>query len=264
MSFDFEAFDTPTADFASPISPLPPPPLRIHHFLLCGVVTAIYLTWWRHVMPPAVMQQFSPVALGFNMVYNVLTAIGFTLAAISAYWHIKDYADLSQPGVWLLLSYLIFVLPQFLNNAMVTVTGFDWVGTLQGQNGLVAYWLATIWYSILYSLLPLLFFVYCAWAIADTRPWRWVFIAIVVLQVLPVVPLAHRLLMNLGVPMKNAHAVPTLITAGVILSVESWAAQTDLVDKRARFWPHWAGLWLAIVKQSLIAIGAIATLLDWF
>jgi hypothetical protein len=267
MSFDFETFETSADDVDSPISTLPqlpPPPLRIHHFFRCGIVTAIYLTWWRQMMPPPIMQQLPPVAVGFSLIYNVLTSISFTFAAISLYWYFKGYADLSQPGVWLLLSYLVFVLPLTLNNLLVKLTGFNWSGALKGYEGAIIYGLATAWYTTLYILLPLAFFAYGAWAVADTRPWRWVFIAIAILHVLPVVQAADRLLIGFNVPIEIAHGALTFITAGVVLSAESWAAKTDLAFQRARYWPHWAGLWLAIAKQSFNVVAAVVTLLGWF
>ncbi|HEX4415605.1 MAG TPA: hypothetical protein VH107_18375 [Lacipirellulaceae bacterium] len=239
------------------------PPLRIHHFLLCGIVCAIYLTWWRTMVPPSAVEQLPPWAIGFTAVFNALEAVGFTLAALSVFWRFKGYAGLEQPGVWLLLSFLVAVIPTVINNLLITLIGFDWPGALRGYYG-TDYWaLTNAWYLILFRLTPLVFFAYGAWAVADTRAWRWVFVVIAMLSVFPIVAwISQALSMNLNVPIKSAIAMPSFIAAAAIFAVATWALTTDITQQRRRCWPHWAGIGLLITQQFLLSLGALITLVS--
>ncbi len=267
MSFDFETVEALTANtdtLDSQLSRPAPPPLRIHHFFLCGIVTAIYLSWWRQVVPPSAVEQLPVWAIGFTAILNALQAIAFTLAALSLYWRFKGYAGLEQPGVWLLLSWLVVIIPTVINMLVMRFSWFDWWGGRSGIYGRVYWVLAYAPSLVLFTFIPLAFYAYSAWAIADTRAWRWVFVVIAIISVLPIVAWGSQILYsNFNVPTQTAVAVPSFVSAVAILATEIWALVTDIKQqrKRQRYWPHWVGLGLVITQQSLLTFGALIALL---
>lgn len=227
-----------------------PPPLRIHHWMLCVVVAAIQLAVLHSRLPSSVVQQMPLLAIAFNAVYEALGAVGVTLGILSIYWHLKGFAGLVQPGQWLLFSSAIAAFPFYI----VTLPLRRW-------NSVMALSIAGGLNVILYHIVPAIFFTLCAWKAADTRPWRVVFAFIAATMVVTTSWASHVLTSYWITPLSVAIATPILVQSCLGLGVESWAAVTDITTRRARFWTHWAGIGLAILKQILFIAGGALTLL---
>jgi hypothetical protein len=228
-----------------------PPPLRIHHWMLCVVVAAMQLAILHSRMPSSVVQQMPLPAIAFNAVYEGLGAISVTLGILSIYWHLKGYAGLVQPGQWLLFSSAIAAFPFYI----VTLPLRRW-------NGGVALWIADGLY-IVYHVVPAVFFLLCAWKVADTRPWRIVFAFIAATMVVTTSWVSHVLSSYWITPLSVAVAIPILAQSCLGLGIETWAAVTDVTSRRTRFWTHWAGIGLAILNQIMFVVGGALTLLRW-
>jgi hypothetical protein len=264
MSFDFASPAEADEDsiFESNESRPAPPPLRIYHFMLCAAVAACQLTLWHNSIPATMLRQIPIVAVALNAMYEGLAAIGFTLAVLSIYWHAKGYAGLVQPGQWFLLRYLISTVLRYAIMLLGKV-GFDWSDAQSGFDGTAVWFLVHACYSVIFTIIPCMFFTYCAWAVADTRPWRWVFAAFAVISVFKTSEISHILSAYLNVPVTLAIATATLVVAGVKLALESWTAASDFASQHERYWPHWAGIGVAIIDHAFVILGAVLALIGW-
>ena len=235
-----------------------PPQLRIHHLLLCTVVAAIELTVWHNhnSVPSSVVKQFPPLAIALNTVELVLGSIGLTLGLLSVYWHVKGYAGLVQPGQWLLFGYAVEVIPSYLIVLLVHF-GFDWGGTLRGEAGITLWLVANVLSLAIFYVVPLVFLAFCAWRVADTLPWRFLFAFLAFTKLITTSSAYHFLLHYLNVPIMAAANAPVLAYSSVTLGLAGWSAMIDWGSQRPRFWPHWAGLGLSIITQSLRVGGGV-------
>lgn len=229
-----------------------PPPLRIHHWMLCITIAAIQLTVLHSRMPSSVVRQMSLSAIAFNGLYEGLGAIGVTLGILSIYWHLKGYAGLEQPGQWLLFSSAIAATPFYI----VTLPLRRW-------NSVMALSIAAGVNVVLYHIIPAIFFTLCAWKVADTRPWRAVFVFLAATMVATTSWGSHVISSYRITPLSVAIAIPILAQSCFGLGIEGWAAVIDIHSRRARFWTHWAGIGLAILYQILFIAGGTLTLLGW-
>jgi hypothetical protein len=224
-----------------------PPPLRIHHLMACAVVTAVELSLLRLMLNRGPQQ--TAAGDGVFAFTQVLSAIGLTLTGFSIYWRSKGYASFSQPGQMLLLQYAVsFVLQLFSmvlvmamigNNASPSnVSGIRLLSTVLGVG------------SLLFGvILPMAFYAWCAWKVADTGPWRMLFVCCAVMSAMSqtFVVFAVQFVMRISptnIPI--VFAVPHLARGAVLLPMGAFVAMSDLARRTVRSWTHWAGLilWL--------------------
>jgi hypothetical protein len=234
-----------------------PPPLRIHHLMACAAVAAIEFSLWRTAFPQA-LNELPSWHAALMTLYLVLTSIGLTCAIISIYWHVKGYAGLVQPGQWLLVSYAISALNTLMQAVFaMSFVDDDWQRALFefDTSGLVRI-LAAILGVLIRYVLPVAFFVWCAWKVADILAWRLVFITMAITHVI-INGLFFLFAWNLfGWRFETVLGTFYLSTAGVTLLFEAWAVRSDLAQRRKRYWTHWVGLGLSIGSQiAMLAAG---------
>jgi hypothetical protein len=227
-----------------------PPPLRIHHLMACAAVAAVMLSLLRFRMSRSPQQQ--SLALSIFAFTQVLTSIGLTLTGFSIYWWRKGYASFSQPGQMLLVQYAATLALYFVSIA------FSMAMSGAGSGSRAASWYSSLPLlmgigSLLFGvLLPIAFYSWCAWKIADTWPWRVLFVLCALMAVLTST-LAVMLMQGVtNVGPSNIQiiiAVPHLIRGTVLLAAGALAVATDLVAQRKRSWTHWVGLILWLLGQ---------------
>jgi hypothetical protein len=242
-----------------------PPPLRIHHLMACAAVAAVQLSLWRFAFSRASEQQtlFGVFVFSFG---NVLTAVGLTLAGFSIYWWRKGYASLSEPGQMLLLTYAASIL-QFLGSVVFAVVMSSVSGGPRSARMLQLLPMLVGISSLVFGiLLPIVFYIWCAWKIADTWPWRMLFI-FSSLSAMVTSGLAVMLLqMMIGGGPANIRAIfgiPHLIRGTVLLAIGGLAIFSDLATKRERSWTHWAGAALWMLGQIGMILTEVFYLFVW-
>ncbi|MCI0491479.1 MAG: hypothetical protein L0Z07_00915, partial [Planctomycetes bacterium] len=244
------------------------PPLRIHHFLVCMAVLAAMLSLEQRDRSGA----YATMPFGFVVQMAVMYAIiaaGVTLAGFSLWWHAKGHAALAQPGQWLLLSYLI-ALPRLLLPALLPFYAMDFIGRpwtiiiLIRDPTDVALAIIRLILVFAYYGLPVLFFAWCAWRIADTRPWRILFTICAMGEVVFILPI-------LGIPLwqwvpSNTAAALKISGSNVTLLLTAWAAAQDVLRKKQRSWSHWAGVGLFMAWRLSNLVGGVLLLfwLGWY
>jgi magnesium-transporting ATPase (P-type) len=235
-----------------------PPPLRIHHLMVCAAVAAIELSLLRYMLnwSPQSRTIVSGGVFGFTQVLN---AVGLTLFGFSFYWWRKGYAAFTQPGQMLLLQYAASLLLYLFSMAFALTmrsTGvttqspswFSWMPIMMGMGGLL--------FGV---LLPVVFYGWCAWKVADTWPWRLLFVLCAVAALL-----TSTLTMMLAQystysrpNIQSLFAMPHLLRGSMLFAAGVLAVASDLAAQRKRSWTHWAALLLWL-------FGQIGTLLTGF
>ena len=229
-----------------------PPPLRIHHLMACAAVAAVQFSLWR-VLYPESASQLSVANSAMMVAGGGLSAIGVTLAIFSVYWHLKGFAGLVQPGQWLLVSFAFSAL-----NGIVMLVWFKSIGSTS-TNGDISW--RIVWSLMFFAttfLIPCVFHAWCAWKVADTRPWRIVFIA---LAISPVLTSGFFMQLIASVAFMDVQSAiwTTYIGRGItFFLIEGWAAVRDLQSQRNRYWTHWAGVALALLVQLSTIAGGVA------
>jgi hypothetical protein len=237
------------------ISPRPdPPPLRIHHLMVCAVVAAVQLSLLRFLL--SLSQQQTLVANGVFGFTQVLSSVGLTLTGFSIYWRRKGYASFSQPGQMLLIQYAAsFVMLLISILIMLAIYGPGGVTSGPPSNASWA-WLFPFVLgggSLLFGvLLPVTFYIWCAWKIADTWPWRWLFILCALTAVLTstISILLIQMFRNIGPSnLQIVVGTPYVIRGSVLLGAGLVAVVADWMSKWGRSWTHWAGIILWLLGQ---------------
>lgn len=228
-----------------------PPPLRIHHLMVCAVVAAVELSLLRFRLSwsPQSRAIFGGGVFGFTQVVN---AIGLTLFGFSIYWWRKGYAAFKQPGEMLLLQYAASLLLSLFYMAF-TLTMRPITGSVRSPSWIS--WLPAIMdigRLLLSVLLPVVFYGWCAWKVADTRPWRLLFVLCAVAAVMTSSLPMMLILFVTNVRPNNiqiVHAVPYFVRGTMLMAVGTLAIVTDLIAQRKRSWTHWAALLLWLFGQ---------------
>jgi hypothetical protein len=241
-----------------------PPPLRIHHLMACAAVAAVQLSLMRAGFPRPV-NTTSTLYTCFIGSYQVLSAIGLTVALFTIYWQRRGYAALTQPGQWLLVVYAISAIRQFASLLLtMTLVGPDWQHVLAAGDSTGT--LRFIWWInglVFGTVVPICFYTWCAWRIADTPLWRLLFASLAIMVLLST-PIMYLLLEFL--PRTNGQAfagVRSLISAAPQLILEVAAVVGDLVSGRKRAWTHWTGVGLSMFARILSICFAISFWLGW-
>jgi hypothetical protein len=228
-----------------------PPPLRIHHLMACTVVAAVLLSLFRFFWSLSPQQQ-TFASSGVFAFTQVLTSIGLTLTGFSIYWWRKGYASFSEPGQMLLVQYaatLVQILMSFAFALAMSSSGralqsSSWMSMLPMMMGIG---------SLLFGvLLPIAFYGWCVWKVADTWPWRVLFVLCALGAILTstLTFMLMQFAVNVGSGnIQTVVGVPHLIRGTMLLSVGMLAVVTDLAAKRKRSWTHWAGIILWLLGQ---------------
>jgi hypothetical protein len=233
-----------------------PPPLRIHHFMVCAAVTAVELSLLRFMLSRSPQQQ--SIGSGVFAITQVVSAVGLTLTGFSIYWWRKGYASFSQPGQMLLLQYAASFAIQLVSLLVVLVL----LGPSRIAGNSNDLWLFSIVVglgSLVFAvILPIAFYAWCAWKIADTWPWRVLFIFCALGGVVSssIIVVFAQLFWNFS--RSNIHIIlsmPYLIRGAVLFPLGVLAAVTDFTSRRNRSWTHWTGLALWLLGQ----IGSVLT-----
>lgn len=234
-----------------------PPPLRIHHLMVCAAVAAIELSLRRYMLnwSPQSRTIVSGGVFGFTQVLN---AVGLTLFGFSFYWWRRGYAAFTQPGQMLLLQYAASLLLYLVSMAFALTmrsTGipaqspswFSWLPIMMGMG------------SLLFGvLLPVVFYGWCAWKVADTWPWRLLFVLCAVAAILTstlTMMIAQYIIGPNNI--QSLIAVRPLFRGSMLFAAGVLAVASDLAAQRKRSWTHWAALLLWL-------FGQIGTLLTGF
>ena len=239
-----------------------PPPLRIHHFMACATIAAIQLSLWR-----ARFQEFTTDAAtlptGYRVVmtaYESLTAMATTVAIFSIYWRYKKLIPFLQPGQWLLVGYAIVAIPyNCWLLIQIAIFGPSWRYVFSpSQSSPALSLLSSIGTWLFMLIIPVAFNIWCAWRIADTRPWKWVFVTTAISQLLEssvAFWLVYSILGSSGIPYSILYFACAIIQVAAGL----WAVSTDMRAKRPRWWPHWVGIGIAILihTTSILYFGLI-------
>ena len=228
-----------------------PPPLRIHHLLACAVVAAVLLSTLRFVLSFSPQQQTLATS-GFFAFSYVLSSIGLTLTGFSIYWWRKGYAAFSQPGQMLLLQYAATLALSLVGLALsAAMAGLIGAGRPPSWNSFLP--LAMSINGLVFGiLLPVAFYGWCAWRIADTWPWRVLFVLCAVAAILTstLTVIVLQFVTNIGPGnFRTVFAVPQLIRGVMLLGAGALAIVTDLTGRRKRSWTHWAGVILWLLSQ---------------
>ena len=116
-----------------------------------------------------------------------------------------------------------------------------------------------VWSLMLFAttfLIPCVFHAWCAWKVADTWPWRIVFIA---LAISPVLTSGMQFIASVALMDTQSAIWTTYIGRGVLIFfIEGWAATRDLQSRRNRYWTHWAGVTLSLLVQLSSIAGGVA------
>ena len=256
---------TPTNDSLS--ARPAPPPLRIHHLLVCIAVVGLMLTIWGVQFFRDAFEQMSAASASMFAIRYAVRAAGLTLALFSIYWHFKGYAALVQPGQWLLLWFLFNAVggpwaAEF--HAAVTTEPAQMASLVSAAANLLAgcntfllvrlpdinvvaqlipptpspFFLIL---QVLYLGVPLLFLAWLAWRVADTRRWRFFFALLAFIILCGFV--GHRLHLE--------YEVVNGLQCGIASSALVWAIADDVAAGRRRYWTHWAGATLFAAGQLL-------------
>ena len=234
------------------ISPRPePPPLRIHHLMACAVVAAVELSLMRFLLSLSPQQQ-TLASAGIYGFTQVLNAVGLTLTGFSIYWWRKGYASFSQPGQMLLIQYAASLVLQLLG-IVFTLAMFKAGGAPRNTS---AMWVVTWLYgggSLLFGiLLPMAFYAWCAWRVADSWSWRVLFMLCALTTVLTstVSIIAAQMFWNFSPSnIQMIVGLPYVVRGALLFTVGVLVLVADLTTKRDRSWTHWAGIFLWISGQ---------------
>jgi hypothetical protein len=252
---------------ASQYSRLPPPPLRIHHFMACAVVAAVLLSLLRlrFAWSPSPQQQ-SLAGNGLLAFTQVLTSIGLTLTGFSIYWWRKGYNSFSQPGQMLLVQYAASLVLSLLTLAFAIAM------SQAGSTSRITSWISLLPMalgigSLVFGvLLPVAFYSWCAWKIADTWPWRVLFVLCAVAAILTstLMMLLAQFIVRIGpsdIPF--IIAVPQLMRGILLGGIGILVVVTDLAAHRNRSWTHWAGVILWLLGQVGSILSGLFYLFFW-
>lgn len=243
-----------------------PPRLRIHHLMACAAVAAIQLTLWRNVIPAGMIDQLPAWAKAANAISMCFVDVGLTFALFSVYWQLEGYAALVQPGQWLLARRLIYLAQLVFGYLVVShlrVTG-PWGKSFalwSQQDKYLA--IISVLYAVLSNInhaLPAIFYAWCAWRVADTRPWRIFFSLNAINSLLHILPLYRFLNTTSGRSISRVLSAEMVITSILMLSLMLWVVLTDY-RRRQRYWTHWLGVGLCIAAEVL---GFASGLMNWF
>ena len=241
-----------------------PPPLRIHHLMACAAVAAVQLSLMCAGFPQP-STTTSPFHTGLLAFYQVLSAVGLTLALFSIYWQRRGYAGLTQPGQWLLIVYAISATRQFASLFLtMTFVGPNWQNVAGNRRFRwhVAIHLVEHQHGLQHDRPDLLRRMVCM-ARADTPQWRIVFAMFAAMAILmgPFTYLFFSLLAGTGVRFVTAFS--GIVRAIPLMLCEGTAAAADLVSQRKRAWTHWVGVGLSMIALSLTVCFQIFYQLGW-
>jgi hypothetical protein len=236
--------------------------------MACTVVAAVLLTLWRSAIPAEENHQFSAAATVASSIFVGLSAIGLTFALLSVYWHLKGYAALVQPGQWLLLQNYLVDLAQLLFGLLLLsklrVTG-PWGKSfaLWTQEDKFFAVVSALYLIVVYlnRAAPALFYAWCAWRVADTRPWRIFFSLHAIIGLLGVVPLYY--FSTPGSSIFQVRHAATLVTNIAMLSLLVWIAATEY-RRQQRYWTHWLGVGLCVATTVLEFASVVMNWLGWY
>jgi hypothetical protein len=219
-----------------------PPPLRIHHLMACAAFTAVMFTLWRTFYAQA---GAISAANGATMVIGGgITAIGFTIALFTAFWHTRGYAALVQPGQWLLIEFGVSGL-----YSLVVLSIFIALGARSFSPSGDWWYAYRAFFAIGTYLVPLVFNLWCAWKVADTRAWRFAFV-VFALAAIVISPLLFELIGVLPSMLgaQNIYMASHLGQCVVTLTALMAAALNDWFRKVRRYWTHWLGVGLMFLS----------------
>jgi hypothetical protein len=253
------------------IGRLDPPPLRIHHLLLCTVVAAILLTQLHAMRNSGTRWGNSELDWWLITVSRVVMAAESTLAACCIYWRYKGFNVFSEPGSWLPLL------------SLVSFGGSLLMGGLSARLGNPSFRPKSIWLWN-FSDLPMIamslmqpiaiwgfaaaIYWFAAVRTADTRPWR-LFLLLgaigfmfhaatnLVGQACQLMQIDTRAYFSGILAYLSPGATIWLLyygpqVLGTILL--AWAMFDDRIKRNRRYWTHWLGCILSLaLRLTLIA-----------
>lgn len=241
---------------------LPPPRLRIYHLLACAAVTALQLTLWRNALTPELLQAIPVWARVMNAIALGMGGIGLTFALFSIYWQLKGYAALVQPGQWLLAVYLISTAQLFVGLVVrylhVTSPWGKSLSLWSQQDKLFAI-LSVLQVVVIYinRLLPVALYIWCAWRVADSRPWRIVFWFRTAISLLGIVGLYGVLVRIFHWSLPRVLSVQSLFVSSALASIMAYIIATERRGEPKRYWTHWLGVAVCVATELIYLAGGL-------
>lgn len=248
-----------------------PPPLRIHHILLCTVVAAILLTRIHALRNSGTTWGNSELDWWLITFSQIVTAAELTLAACCIYWRVKAFNVFSEPGPWLSLltlaslggSYLIRGLSALLANPSFRPKSI-WLWNFSDLPTIAA---GLLWPIALWGFAAVIYW-FAAVRTADTRPWRFFLLLGAISSML------HAATNLMGQACQLMQIDTRAYFSGVLAYFPpgamlwlvyygpqvlgtfllAWAMVEDRRKQHHRFWTHWLGCILSLaLRLTLIA-----------
>jgi hypothetical protein len=235
-------FDEPTQNTAE-AQPVPRelPRLRIHHLLTITAVTAVLLTIVRLVLPVDQIAREQRAAVGLQLGVLLIYCIGITCTGFALHWWWKGLPAFRQPGQWLLLVFPATAVGLVMMYVLTLVM-------LPRPNSVLGARYLFLIPTILSLAVPILFYGYGAWRIADTVSWRVFFGLTVAGSLFQLLLIVDSSLLQTGL---TASLFRSASASGWILAYTFLPAALTFVSlssamvmdarKRRRHWSHWAG-----------------------
>jgi hypothetical protein len=227
--------------------------------MACAAVAAVQLSLWKAVLLRDAVSM-PPANMALMAVGQTLSAIGLTMALFSIRWQFQGYAALVQPGQIVLLGSAVsaFNFYLMLLSSILMRGPFD-VFRARGSDDITAM-IVSISMAIVYYGLSVLFYGWCAWNIADSLPWRLLFIWYAVGQMAFVPPVYLLVESMTGMPIRDSFNIVYIMRAALTLALLGLAVINDAAHGRPRYWTHWLGVVL-LLSGSLL--GLISGALYW-
>jgi hypothetical protein len=252
-----------------------PPPLRIHHLLLCTVVASTLLACVHSQRNSGIQWGNTEADWVQIAVSDIVLAAGSTLGALLIYWRVRGYDALSQPGQWLLIPFLWHATtpwPLMFIDQLFSAGSFHGKEILLWNLSDVMQFFVLCINDTVRWIIPAMFYVVAARRAADTRPWR-VYLAIVALreswiaffQLLATTafligsqpPVVFGLISQYLQPITLKFVFGTLLSL-ITPATLIWPCIDDRVRRRPRYWTHWAGVILCLAMASVMLARSFA------
>jgi hypothetical protein len=259
-------FDEPSdpAESAEPIIadavPRELPRLRIHHLMTITAGTAVILTIVRLAVPIEQITQGDRAGALLPLAYVLIYSVGFCCALFAAYWRFQGLPAFRQPGQWLLLIFPV--------TAIALLGLWAFATLLVPHVPSLSVSLAVLLSLLPNVVLPLLFYGYGAWRIADTPWWRAFFVMLVLGALVQLVLVLDMTVFRTGVntfifrgvaSIGLVVLIQTLIPAAIGLSLLV-AAMVNDARSHPRHWSAWFGAGLFATTRLINVIATAISL----
>lgn len=219
------------------------PALRVHHFLLWTLVTAIWLTMARHEIDDR--QLHAPgdrtYVAAEHIGMKIVETLAITVCLIGLLGQRKGFRFPSQPGHWIALAITTFAVPTTFFGRIAEFFGNDW---RRWSDDYILPLLFAVWTVVFFRL---------AMRRPDTPSWRTAYFLLgLLLACMVTIALLVAFYPHIS-SLEQAFAVISVL-AGIALSILAITVLVAMITDRLfsirRDWGHWASV------VSLFGVGA--------